>query len=336
MTILKNRLTQSLAALCLGVGLAQVAIAKPYSGAEIFTLEDDLYGKYVVRMRAAKGSGVISNFFLWKDESEMDGVFWEEVDVEVFGKDNAMSWQSNIISGRGERETSEEVHHHGTSFGDAYHTFTLEWSPDTVRWLVDGQLIRTSHRGQASDLTSPAQLRLNFWPPNITEWVGAWDHNILPLYMYVNWVEYHRWNGMSFERVWRDDFNTFDTHRWGKADWTFAENRADFSPDNVVVRDGYLVLGMTHKGQEGFHGSVPRDTGETPTPPISSSSSSSSSSVPSTPSPSSRPASSASVSSASNPGSGGGSNGGGSSGGSLNLIALFSILSLLLFRRPRN
>ena len=46
----------------------------------------NLYGKYVVRMRAAKASGMISNFFLWKDGSEMSGVFWEEVDVEVFGK----------------------------------------------------------------------------------------------------------------------------------------------------------------------------------------------------------------------------------------------------------
>src|SRR5690606_27956871 len=73
--------------------------AKPYKGAEIFTTGSQLYGKYVLRMRVAKGSGVISNFFNWKDGSEMSGVFWEEVDVEVFGKDNAQSWQSNIITG---------------------------------------------------------------------------------------------------------------------------------------------------------------------------------------------------------------------------------------------
>src|SRR5262245_6157617 len=114
--------------------------AKPYKSAEIFTNNSQLYGKYVMRMRAAKGSGVISNFFLWKNGSELPEVFWEEVDIEVFGKDNAQSWQSNIITGMDPpRITSEQVHNAAFSFGDAYHTFTVEWMPGTVRWLVDGQ-----------------------------------------------------------------------------------------------------------------------------------------------------------------------------------------------------
>ena len=61
--------------------------------------------------------------------------------------------------------------------------------------------------------------------------------------MFVNWIEFHRWNGSGFELVWRDDFNSFDSNRWGKADWTFTENRADFSPNNVVVKNGYPRFG---------------------------------------------------------------------------------------------
>lgn len=130
MRIFKNRFIQCALLLCAFAGATEVALAKPYKAAEIFTHDAEMYGKYVIRMRAAKGSGIISNFFLWKDGSELPEVFWEEVDVEVFGKDNAMSWQSNIISGLGERDTSEETHQHSHSFGDAYNTFTLEWSPD--------------------------------------------------------------------------------------------------------------------------------------------------------------------------------------------------------------
>ncbi|HRH79045.1 MAG TPA: family 16 glycosylhydrolase, partial [Cellvibrionaceae bacterium] len=85
LTTTKKWLGASLAALCLTTGVAETALAKPYKSAEIFTPAANLYGKYVVRMRAAKASGMISNFFLWKDGSEMSGVFWEEVDVEVFG-----------------------------------------------------------------------------------------------------------------------------------------------------------------------------------------------------------------------------------------------------------
>ena len=239
--------------------------AKPYKGAEIFTADETTYGKFVMRMQAAKGSGVISNFFLWKDGSELENVLWEEVDIEVFGKNNATSWQSNIITttsaSQDEREDDHEVHTAPYSFGDSYHTFTMEWLPNQVRWLVDGQLIREDNGGLASRLISPAQARLNFWPPNIVEWVGEWNDDILPLAMFVNWVEFHTWNGNDFELKWRDDFDgqALDSNRWGTADWTFAENRADFSPSNVVVKNGYLVLAMTHEEQEGYNGTPPID-----------------------------------------------------------------------------
>ena len=64
MTIFKKRLMQGLALLCVWTGVSAPVLAKPYKGAEIFTSDAEMYGKYVIRMRAAKGSGVISNFFL--------------------------------------------------------------------------------------------------------------------------------------------------------------------------------------------------------------------------------------------------------------------------------
>src|SRR5688572_19519436 len=60
--------------------------AKATKGAQVRTNETQLYGKYVFRMRAAKGSGLISSFFTWKEGSELPGALWEEIDIEVFGK----------------------------------------------------------------------------------------------------------------------------------------------------------------------------------------------------------------------------------------------------------
>lgn len=245
---------------------APSALAKPYKSAEIFTLNAEQYGKYVFRIKAAEGSGIISNFFLWKDGSELSDVFWEEVDIEIFGKNGANSWQSNIITGLGERQMSEQVHFADVGFADTYHTFTLEWTPNRVRWLVDGQLIRETLGDQAADLTSPAQARFNFWPPNIESWVGPFDNALLPVSMYVNWIEYYRWTGNGFELDWRDDFDTFSSERWGKASWTFDENRADFSPLNAEAKDGYLVLTMTTEGEEGYTGTPPPDPADQPTP----------------------------------------------------------------------
>lgn len=150
-----------------------VAGAKPYKAAEIYTHEATLYGKYVMHMRAAKGSGLISAFFLWKNGSELPEVPWEEVDIEVMGKDNAESWQSNIITGLGSsRATSEQEHLADFSFGDDYHTFTLEWTPNSLTWSVDGEIVRTANtmnNEQVDDLVSPAEMRFNVWPSESPE-----------------------------------------------------------------------------------------------------------------------------------------------------------------------
>ena len=233
--------------------------AKDFKAAEIFSNTQTKYGKYVVRMRAAKGSGVISNFFTYKNGSEQSSVFWEEIDVEVFGKNNANSWQSNLITGFGPTRT--EGVHGGPNMADTYNTFTVEWTPNYVRWLVNGTQIRRVNGGQASQLASAASFRFNIWPPAIPEWVGNWNPNILPVHMYVNWVEFHSWNGSGFNLQWRDDFNSFDSNRWTKANHTFGENRADFVPANATVKNGYLVLSITRAGQEGYSGNPPADNG---------------------------------------------------------------------------
>jgi hypothetical protein len=230
--------------------------AKQYKAAEIYTFEDELYGKYVFRMQAAKGSGLISAFFLWKDDSETGTVPWEEVDIEIFGKDNAETWQSNIITGTAPTTNMSEGDHVFSPDppGDVYHTYTLEWSPGSVVWLLDGDPVRTVNGPPADNLISAAQIRFNVWPSESTEWAGDWDDDILPRYMYVDWVEYYPWNETAgtFEDdyAWRDDFDTFNTSRWGKANWTFDGNRADYLPENAYVAGGRLYLRVTDENAD--------------------------------------------------------------------------------------
>jgi MYXO-CTERM domain-containing protein len=209
----------------------------------------------------ARGSGLLSTFFTYKTGSEGSGAFWEEIDIEVFGKEGAVAWQSNIITGMGTRTTSEEVHTIATSLADNYHTYTLEWTPDSVTWKFDGTVVRETLGGQAGSLTNPQTLRFNIWAANIPEWVGAFDEASLPQYQYVNWIKYYRYEGGQFVLDWTDEFDSFNGSRWARANWTFAENLADFDPNNIVVQNGTLVLALTREGQTGFRGTVPVDDG---------------------------------------------------------------------------
>jgi hypothetical protein len=239
--------------------LASEAHAKAYKGAEIASKTQHRYGRIEVRMRMARGPGILSTFFTYKPGSETAGSLWEEIDVEAFGKSNATAWQSNILVGN-PRMGSEMVHDTGASLADAYHTFTIEWTPTAVVWQVDGAETRRTTGGQASQLTSMHNFHFNLWASDVASWAGAFDASMLPASQYVSWIRYYKYDNGAFVLDWSDDFATFDTARWEKANWTFDGNLVDFEPNNVVVKDGTLVLCLTAQGQTGCSGAVPVDS----------------------------------------------------------------------------
>ena len=282
----------------LGTSLAVVAMAatvsaKDYSGAELYTLKEFQYGKYEARMQMAAASGTVSSMFLYQNGSEIaDGRPWVEVDIEVLGK-NPASFQSNIITGKaGAQVTSEKHHAVNPAANQGFHTYGIEWTPNYVRWTVDGVEVRKTEGGQVSNLTGTQGLRFNLWSSEDPGWVGQFSDSNLPLFQFINWVKVYKYtpgqgeNGSDFTLDWVDNFDTFDASRWGKGDWTFDGNRVDLTDKNIYSKDGMLILALTRKGQEMFNGQVPKDNEPAPQssssviPPSSSSVASSSSVVP--------------------------------------------------------
>jgi hypothetical protein len=236
------------------------AEAKAYKGAEVYSLQTVMYGRMEMRMRMIRGSALLSTFFTYKDGSEIAGTPWEETDIEVLGKNDAKTWQSNLITGN-PRMTSEEVYTATTSLADGYHTYALEWTPEYVSWTFDGTMVRKTEGGQASSLINPETLRFNAWASNASGWAGALDESALPAYQFVNWIKYYRYDNGQFVLDWTDDFDSLDASRWATGNWTFDGNLVDFDPANAVVQDGTLILAITKEGATGFSGTVPADDG---------------------------------------------------------------------------
>ena len=256
------------------LGLMAVAAvsAKDYSGAELYTSETWMYGKFEARMKMAAGSGTVSSMFLYHNDSYLGGSEpWVEVDIEILGK-NPNSFQSNIITGYAENKvTSEEHHEINPASNESFHTYGMEWTPDYVSWILDGKVVRKTVKGQndknqVQDLgKKPQGLRFNLWSHEDAGWVGAWNDNILPVYQFINWVKVYKYtpgageNGSDFTLDWSDDFDNFNSTRWLKGDWTFDGNRVDISPSNIFAKDGMVIIALTKKGQEGFNGQMPTD-----------------------------------------------------------------------------
>jgi beta-glucanase (GH16 family) len=144
---------------------------RAYAAGELRTRESlgtFKYGRFEVRMRAARRSGVISSFFAYRP------VPWDEIDIEFLGR-HTRAVQANLYVSPTEVpvEVSPFPSLHDLDFDAAadFHVYAFEWDPAEIRWYVDGVLIDKSSNPGAIP-TLPLRLALNVWPSTDTTWAG--------------------------------------------------------------------------------------------------------------------------------------------------------------------
>jgi endo-1,3-1,4-beta-glycanase ExoK len=249
----------------LGLGLFSAAgtaeAAPTLNGGELYSTETVRYGRWEIRMQVAATPGSVSTFFTYYNNSYMGlPEPWREIDIEVLGKE-AKGFQSNLLTGHAaQRITSEAFHTTADDLTKGFHTYVLDWTPDSVVFRLDGKTVRKTPGTdpQMADLGDRAQsYRMNLWASTEPAWVGALDESKLPVVQTVNWMVYSAYtpgqgpNGSDFTPRWTDDFTSLNTSRWSRANWTFDGNMADFVPDNIRVSNGYLMLILSKKGWTG-------------------------------------------------------------------------------------
>jgi len=243
--------------------------ATSLTGAELFSKDTVKYGRWEIRMQVAATPGSVSSFFTYYNNSYLgDPEPWREIDIEILGK-NALGFQSNLITGdAGSKNTSEVFHDQALSLAQSFHTYTLDWTPDSVVWRLDGKTMRKddASNSQVVDLRDHFQTyRMNLWASNSASWVGKLDAAKLPVVQVVNWMAYSSYtpgagtDGSNFTPVWADDFDKFDTKRWDRGNWTFDGNLATFAASNAVVSNGYLVLLLSTNATAGVLPTLPTD-----------------------------------------------------------------------------
>jgi len=256
-----------LAGLC---GAATISL----SGVEIYSKESVHYGRWEFRMKAAATPGSISSFFTYYPDSYLDDPTpWSEIDIEVLGN-KPTGFQSNLITGyASDQTTSETFHDNASDVSKAYHTYMLDWTPDSVVWKIDGLKVRKTDvsetvKHQVLDLRDSTETyRMNLWASSATDWVGKLDTTELPILQIVHWMRYSAYtpgagdDGSDFSRSWVDSFKTVDKTRWSFGNWTFDKNYATFTSSNAKVQDGYLVMMLSTLANKGvFPATFAHDT----------------------------------------------------------------------------
>lgn len=242
--------------------------AKDYKAGEIQSKQSFHYGRFETRFYASDVSGVLSTMFLFENNGWQESDIWQEIDIEVFGKDPGNQWQSNIIyeeNAAGPQLHAENIHTYDNSgIAAAWHTYTIDWTPEYVEWFVDGISVRKETDPQILDIigAKPMLLMFNCWAHEDPGWVGELDANSTPTYQFVDYVKVYDWisddafeNTPSFE----DHFDN-GMNNWNISNHTFEGNLADFVPSNAGTKDGNLILAFTNNNETGIdNATVPTD-----------------------------------------------------------------------------
>ena len=227
-----------------------------YRGAELRTLDSFLYGRFEVCYKPANGDGLVASFFTYNDLNPITP--WNEIDIEILGRYTNILDFVTITNGQDTHKSNQLV-----DFDPHldFNIYTIEWTPDYVAWFVNDKEVFRQTQDHIDLLVEPQKIMMNIWNPLFSDWVGVWDERILPRFSYYDYVSYASYTPDSgnvgtdynFTSEWQDDFNYFDSTRWEKKDnHIWPGNQALLIEENIVFKDGYMILCLTDEDNIGY------------------------------------------------------------------------------------
>ncbi|MBR3679504.1 MAG: family 16 glycosylhydrolase [Oscillospiraceae bacterium] len=155
-----------------------------YSGAEYRTNDFYHYGYYETSMQAIKNDGVVSSFFTYTGPSDNNP--WDEIDIEILGKDTTKVQLNYYTNGQGNHEYMYDL---GFDASQGFHRYGFNWQPGYIAWYVDGKEV---YRATNNIPSTPGKIMMNTWPGRgVDEWLKPYNGNT-PLIAKYEWVTYNK------------------------------------------------------------------------------------------------------------------------------------------------
>ncbi|QTN01430.1 family 16 glycosylhydrolase [Sediminibacillus dalangtanensis] len=95
------------------------------------------YGKAEIRAKLPKGKGIFPAFWMLPDQEDK---WLPEIDIlEMLGHEPHKIWMVQHWLNGNEKLVSNSSTYTGDDFSAGFHTFSIEWSPGQIIWLIDGK-----------------------------------------------------------------------------------------------------------------------------------------------------------------------------------------------------
>jgi len=139
------------------------------------------YGQITTRLKTGRWGGVVTAFITMSDIK--DEIDWEFPGTQTTQGQTNYFWQG-VVPPTTAGITIDNL----TDTYQNYHDYTIDWQPDTLTWLIDGNPVRVLTRASVTDNSTgisrypntPSRIELSIWPAGINssaqgtiEWAGG-------------------------------------------------------------------------------------------------------------------------------------------------------------------
>ncbi|KAI1810138.1 concanavalin A-like lectin/glucanase domain-containing protein [Poronia punctata] len=197
---------------------AEFTYGKRFDAPQLFSNFYIFFGRVDVEMQVAPGTGIISSSVLMSDD-------FDEIDWEMSGNNFNLAgrYPNGVVQNNYFSKGITGLYDRGlwvpcTNPQTTFHTYSVDWRPDRIDWILDGKVIRTFLATQADTTThqfpqTPAKIQLGLWsggdPTSDTGtrvWAGGYTNlSAVPYTMFVrnvritnyNPAKYYNWTDQS-------------------------------------------------------------------------------------------------------------------------------------------
>jgi endo-1,3-1,4-beta-glycanase ExoK len=158
---------------------------RQYRCGELQTRKAYGYGTYEARLKTPSGSGLNAAFFTYIGPQQ--GKPHDEIDFEILTRDTGHVDTTTFVNGK---SGSGQSHALPRPSDSDFITYAFTWSPDSVRFYIDGQLVRTMDDPKTIP-TNPQRVFFSLWGSDtLTDWMGQFAPVSAPIAMEVDWVAF--------------------------------------------------------------------------------------------------------------------------------------------------
>lgn len=167
---------------------------KQYSSSAIMAKLPYMYGSFEISMKPIKGDGIISAFFLHRNDP------WQEIDIEFLGNDTTKILL-NVYYNPGFESTNYNYGVRGTPIlidldfdaSEDFHLYRIEWEYHEIRWYVDNKIIHSRRTWMPTPIPDlPLNVYVNAWITNSEALAGKFNNILLPTILQVKLIEFYK------------------------------------------------------------------------------------------------------------------------------------------------